>query len=86
MGKRVAILPVSETLLVQALGLPPETKVDAVRMSFEHPGMIELRIEHDGLPEMLFEGAAIPKVNAEMRSELVEEGPQYVPRFVRWIP
>lgn len=82
-SRRLAILRVSGPLLVQALHLPPDTVVDDVRMSFGQPDAIELRVDQADLP-LAAPGAAIPLVNAEFRSDLVE-GPAWLTSFVRWV-
>ena len=80
--QRAAILSVAVELLLQALKLPADTKIDEVRMSFAQPGVIELRIEHPDLRPVP-ESRMLPRVSAQFETSH-EDGEAPVTRFVRW--
>jgi hypothetical protein len=82
-GKHLAILRVSQQLLVQALHLPPDTVVDAAKILFHAPDTIELRVEHADLPLSPI-GNVIPVVSAEFRTEHMEGQVREIV-FVRWV-
>lgn len=79
--RRLGILCVSRQLLVQSIGLPPDTLVEDARVSFAKPDVIEFRIAHPGLP-VVAEGEAIRRVDAYLESVEPEVKPRT--RFVRW--
>lgn len=79
---RIAILNVTEHVLVQALRLPEGTRIEDVRMSFIRPKMLEFRITSDGLKDVP-EGNAIPEVTATFKAEYVD-GQQKEVTFTGW--
>jgi len=82
-ARHLGILRVSHKLLIQALGLPPDTDIDAVQIAIDIPGAIELRVEQSELP-LSASGSVIPRITAELKREEVE-GQAYETRFVRWV-
>ena len=82
-GRRYGILRVSSQLLIEALGLPPDTRIDAVQIALDEPEVFHLKVEQSELP-LLAPGALIPRLTAELRKDVVE-GQAYETRFVRWV-
>jgi len=83
MGARLGVLRVSRELLVQALGLPVDTRILAVRIPIDEPNIIEFRMEEESLP-LVAEGAVVPRVNASLSRDAVD-GQAYEVRFVQWV-
>jgi len=61
METKVRIMQLSTELLRQVLQLPDGTDIVDVRMSFDRPGVMELRILHDSFSPMR-DGYVIPRV------------------------
>lgn len=64
---KVAIMPVSTALLVQALHLPDDTEITAAFSKPEEPGVVYLVVRHDGLKNVA-EGSRAPVVNPMFRT------------------
>lgn len=83
MTGRQGILRLPIPTLLEALGLPPDTEVQDVRMRFDMAGEMELRIEHPALPVT---GPCLPPVGVLMESVALPCGCVQRPRFSRWLP
>ena len=66
-----AILRVNSQLLLEALRLPANVRLDAAQMSFHDDGVVELRISGPDLPPVR-EGERLRWVNAIFRDGVFE--------------
>jgi hypothetical protein len=83
MGARLGVLRVSSHLLVQALGLPENTLIQAVHIPIDEPNVLEFRVEEESLP-LVKEGAVIQRVKASLERVAID-GQAYEVRFVGWV-